>query len=169
MASAGDVDGIVDTVRAVYDEFGFTWDAEEYHADLYHVEGHYLAKGHPFFVATVDGRVVGTAALDIYPALPGSVGETAEIDGRVRACGTDCSMERLYVHPSFRRIGAGRALAQRLVEAGQERGCSAMELWSDKRFVQAHQLYLSMGARIIGERICHDPDKSPEWGLLLPV
>jgi hypothetical protein len=44
-----------------------------------------------------------------------------------------------------------------------------MEMWSDKRFEDAHRLYQKLGAEVVGERICHDPDQSPEWGLLLPV
>jgi len=35
LATNADVEGIVRVVKAVYDEYGFTWDAEEYHADLY--------------------------------------------------------------------------------------------------------------------------------------
>jgi hypothetical protein len=42
-----------------------------------------------------------------------------------------------------------------------------MELWSDKRFEDAHRLYQKLGARVVGERICHDPDQSPEWGLAI--
>jgi putative acetyltransferase len=55
-----------------------------------------------------------------------------------------------------------------LAEA-KKNGRSTMELWSDKRFTDAHRLYERFGAKVVGERICHDPDKSPEWGLVLPV
>jgi GNAT superfamily N-acetyltransferase len=78
-------------------------------------------------------------------------------------------MERLYVHPEARRLGIGRALACEAVTQARNQGRRNMELWSDKRFDKAHTLYLSMGARIVGDRICHDPDQSPEWGLLLPL
>lgn len=44
-----------------------------------------------------------------------------------------------------------------------------MEIWSDKRFVEAHRLYQRLGAFVVADRICSDPDNSPEWGLLLPL
>jgi hypothetical protein len=44
-----------------------------------------------------------------------------------------------------------------------------MEIWSDKRFAEAHALYRSLGAKLVGERICHDPEQSPEWGFLLDL
>jgi hypothetical protein len=44
-----------------------------------------------------------------------------------------------------------------------------MELWSDKRFGPAHRLYGQFGAEVVGDRICDDPDKSPEWGLRIDL
>lgn len=159
----------VRVVKAVYDEYDFTWDAEEYHADLYDLQGHYLDPGNSFFVAEIERNVVGTAALDLYPAMPGEPGSLVEVGGRVRIGGTDCSMERLYVHPDARRLGIGRRLVEALIHSGKQSGCRAMEIWSDKRFTQAHCLYQSFGATVVGDRICHDPDQSPEWGLILPL
>ena len=157
-------------IKAVYDEYGFTWDAEEYHADLYDLQGHYVDHGCPFFVAELEsGKLAGTAALEIFPTIPGPPQSLTTFDGRVRIGGTDCSMERLYVDPEIRRMGIGRALALQLVQSANEHGRHLMEIWSDKRFVKAHALYESMGAKQIGDRICHDPDQSPEWGLVLEL
>jgi hypothetical protein len=44
-ATNADATEIVRVVRAVYDEYGFTWDAEEYHADLYDPETYYDRNG----------------------------------------------------------------------------------------------------------------------------
>jgi putative acetyltransferase len=168
LATADDAEGVVRTIRAVYDEYGFTWDAEEYHSDLYDLDGHYFAVGDQFYVAELPKRgVVGTVALQLFPALPGSPGTTVAHEGRIRAAGADCSLERLYVHPEARRLGLGQALTQRVIDEARARGRRAMELWSDKRFVDAHRLYQRMGAEVIGGRICHDPDQSPEWGLII--
>lgn len=164
-----DASEAVRVVKAVYDEYGFTWDAEEYHADLYDLHAYYLEPGHPFLIAESSQGVLGTAALDLFPTLAGDLGSLVEIDGRIRIGGTDCSMERLYVHPGARRLGIGRSLVKALIHSGLEHGCKHMEIWSDKRFSQAHQLYQSFGAKVVGDRICHDPDQSPEWGLLLPL
>ncbi|MCB8933251.1 MAG: GNAT family N-acetyltransferase [Fimbriimonadaceae bacterium] len=168
-ATAADSPDVVRVIRAVYDEFGFSWDPEAYHADLYDLEGHYFAKGYPFWVAEADGQVIGTSALALFPTVPGSPGSVVQDGSARRLAGTDCALERLYVHPTARRAGAGTALLTATIAAARERRCAAMEIWSDKRFEDAHRLYGRLGAETVGDRICHDPDQSPEWGLILPL
>jgi GNAT superfamily N-acetyltransferase len=118
-------------------------------------------------VAEIDGRIVGTAALERFERIPGEAGKCIERNGYVRACSADCSLERLYVHPDARRKGVGSALTQHVIDQAKREGLSAMELWSDKRFGDAHRLYGRFGAVVVGDRICDDPDVSPEWGLLI--
>jgi GNAT superfamily N-acetyltransferase len=168
-ATPDDVAGVVATVKAVYEEYAFTWEAEGYHADLYELGDYYLAKGHRFAVAEAGSAVVGTVALELFPALPGQVGELVEYKGKVRLGGCDCALNRLYVHPEARRSGIGRALTAYVVDAARAEGRRAMEIWSDKRFMAAHELYAKFGAEQVGERICDDPDTSPEWGLVLSL
>jgi putative acetyltransferase len=111
---------------------------------------------------------VGTVALDFFDTIPGQVGAIAEIpDSLPRVAGTDCSLERLYVHPEARRSGIGSALIQHVLDEARRRGHSHLEMWSDKRFGDAHRLYGRFGAEVVGDRICDDPDVSPEWGLLV--
>jgi putative acetyltransferase len=129
-------------VRAVYDEFGFTWDEAGYHADLHDVEASHAV----FFVAEVDGRIVGTAGLTDHG-----------------------SLERLYVLPEARGSGAGSALLTAVAEEARRRGHDRIEIWSDKRFTDAHRLYERHGARVVGERVHDDPDSSHEWGLVLDL
>jgi putative acetyltransferase len=168
VATAADSPGVVRTVKAVFDEYGFTWDAEDYHADLYDLDAHYFACGDQFYVAELPGQgVVGTVALQLFDKIPGHPGAIGEHEGRIRALGADCSLERLYVDPKARRMGLGQKLTQRVIDEAKARQRTAMELWSDKRFEDAHRLYQRMGAEIVGDRICHDPDQSPEWGLII--
>lgn len=166
-ATSDDIPGVVETVRAVYVEYGFTWEAEGYHADLYHLDRFYQAHGHRFLVASGPDGVVGTCALLRFPALPGSVGELVTVDGKWRVGGCDCALNRLYVHPSARRLGVGGALTQAVIDAARADGRRAMEIWSDKLFGDAHRLYGRFGATLVGDRILDDPDQSPEWGLVL--
>ena len=129
-------------VKAVFDEYGFTWEEHGYHADLQDVETSYAA----FFVVESDGRIVGTAGL------------------------TDAgSLERLYVLPEARGSGAGSRLLGAVADEARRRGHRQLAIWFDKRFVDAHRLYERRGARVVGERVADDPDASHEWGLLLEL
>jgi GNAT superfamily N-acetyltransferase len=141
-ATTGDSAHAAAVVKAVYDEYGFTWDEDGYHSDLRDVESAYAA----FFVAELDGRVVGTAGLSEHG-----------------------SLERLYVLPDARGAGAGSALLAAVADESRRRGHATLEIWSDKRFEDAHRLYLRTGARIVGERVHDDPDSSHEWGLVLDL
>lgn len=140
LARTADSPAAAAVVRTVYDEFGFTWDEDGYHADLLDVEASYAA----FFVAEQDDEIVGTAGLTEHG-----------------------SLERLYVLPSARGDGAGSALLARVIEEARRRGHRQLEIWSDKRFEDAHRLYRRHGARVVGERVHDDPDSSHEWGLIV--
>ena len=141
-AGTGDSAAAAAIVRTVYEEFGFTWDEAGYHADLRDVEASYAA----FFVAEHEGRVVGTAGLTSHG-----------------------SLERLYVLAEARGSGAGSALFAAVVAEARRSGHEQLEIWSDKRFTDAHRLYERHGARIVGERVHDDPDESREWGLVLDL
>lgn len=169
LATADDVENVVSVIRPVYDEYNFTWDPAEYHADLYDLQAHYLDHGWPFWIMEIDGRAVGTVALTQHQSVPGELGTTIEVNDKVRVAGTDCELNRLYVHPDARRQGIGEELTKIVIDEAKRRGCRAMELWSDKRFGDAHRLYGRFGARVVGDRICDDPDVSPEWGLLIEL
>lgn len=137
-------------VEAVYAEFGFTWEPDGYHGDLADVEQGFAG----FWVAELEGRMVGTAGL-------------AVSSHRLRGC--DCSLERLYVLQEARGAGAGSALLRAVLKAACSRDLRRMEIWSDKRFVDAHRLYERFGAELVEERVGDDPDASAEWGLVLPL
>ena len=129
-------------VRTVFDEYGFTWDEAGYHADLRDVEAAYAA----FFVAELGGRVVGTAGLSEHG-----------------------SLERLYMLSEARGAGVGAELLGAVVAEARRRGHARLEIWSDKRFEDAHRLYERHGARVVGQRVHDDPDSSHEWGLVLDL
>jgi putative acetyltransferase len=141
-ARAADSAAAAAVVKAVYDEYGFTWDELGYHADLQDVEAAYAA----FFVAELDGRIVGTAGLS-----------------------EQGSLERFYVLPEARGAGVGSSLLGAVAEEARQRGHSRLEIWSDKRFEDAHRLYERHGARVVGQRVHDDPDSSHEWGLVLEL
>jgi putative acetyltransferase len=146
-ATVADGERVVEVIHAVYVEYGFTWDPAQYHADLYDLQGHYLDRGHAFWVAQhEDGAIVGTVALELFDVVPGSPGTAVEIRNTIRLGGCDCSLERLYVHPTARRQGVGRALMETVLREARQRARRHLEIWSDKRFLEAHRLYQKFGA-----------------------
>jgi GNAT superfamily N-acetyltransferase len=74
------------------------------------------------------------------------------------ACGIGClksineeigEVKRIYVNPSFRKVGAGRAILQSLINAAKEIGCKKVRLDSPKFMEAAHSLYRSFGFKDI--------------------
>jgi len=70
------------------------------------------------------------------------------------ACGIGClksindeigEIKRMYVDPSFRKIGAGRAILKALLYAAKEAGYQKVRLDSPKFMEAAHSLYRSVG------------------------
>lgn len=157
-AGAADRDLVVRVIKAVYDEYGFGWHPETYHRDLYDLDGYYWAQGDEFFVSEEGG----TVALELFDRIPAGV-----VEPMVRIEGCDCSLERLYVHPEARGIGLGRDLMAHAIIRARELGRTKMEIWSDKLFADAHRLYEKFGARVVSDRLCDDPEQSPEYGLEL--
>jgi putative acetyltransferase len=169
MATNADVEGVVNVIHTVFHEYNFTWEPEGYHADLYDIELHYPGPEDRLFVADIDGQTVGTVGLELFPVLNSSESGLVKWNGQNRIAGADCSLERLYVHPIARRSGVGQALMQHVIHLAQGEARKRMEIWSDKRFVDAHRLYGRFGAEVVGDRILDDPDQSPEWGLRIDL
>ena len=140
--------GAIDVVRAVFDEYRFTWDAADYHRDLFTVPETYLATGGGFWVLLAEERVVGC------------IGAKDRGDRVVEG-------ERLYLLAERRGRGEGERLVRHMIAWARTRGFEQLIGWSDKRFEEAHGLYAKVGMERIGERICDDPDESPEWGFAL--
>ncbi len=167
-----DFPSVVDVVRSVFLEYGFAWDDGPYYADLYDPISHYPAPG-GFWVCVIDGAVVGTVGLEVFESVPiiraDQPAHPIIHEGKTRVAGADCSLERLYLRADFRGQGVGRALFQTTIEAARSLSLKRMEIWSDKLLEPAHALYHRVGAVIVADRLCDDPDESPEWGLSLDL
>jgi len=83
-------------------------------------------------VATVDGRVVGTAAFVIVPNLS-HVGRPYAV------------VENVVVDSAVRGKGIGEALMRRAIELAREAGCYKLALTSNRRRTDAHRFYEHLG------------------------
>lgn len=139
--------GIAIVIKGVYEEYGLTWDPDDYHRDLYTVQETYIDSGGFFSALVHNDTVIGTVAgLDR--------GEEAEI-------------ERLYLLRRYRGRGYGRRMTEYFLNWARIKGHRRAIAWSDKNFTDAHQMYKRMGFALIGDRVLDDPDESPEWGFKL--
>jgi GNAT superfamily N-acetyltransferase len=137
-------EAIVDVVRSVHDEYGFTWDFAGYHRDLYDIERYYLAPGGMFWALSVGERIVGC------------VGVTPH--------GQECELHRLYLRREARGGGMGQRMLDTALDWARQRGFRKMVAWSDVKLGLAHKLYLTNGFVLFGQRLCDDPDQSIEHG-----
>jgi putative acetyltransferase len=140
----GDVPGIHELVAGIYEEYGFRLDLAG--VDRMLVDpGSWCREHEGEFWVLVDGdEVRGTVGVLLSP-------ETSELKG-------------LYVHHSYRRDGWGRRLTVLAMDLARFAGRRSLFLWTDTRFVQAHQFYESLGFRRTGEvRELHDDFNSREF------
>jgi len=137
-------EAVIDVIRSVHDEYGFTWEYAGYHRDLYDVPAHYLLPGGMFWVLMFGERIVG------------SVGVTPH--------GRECELHRLYLRKEARGGGMGQRMLDTTLAWARDRGFRSMLAWSDVKLGLAHKLYLNNGFVLFGQRLCDDPDKSIEHG-----
>lgn len=136
--------GAIAVVRAVHDEYGFTWDEHGYHRDLYDIDKYYISQGGGFWVLLDGERVVGCVGLTVH--------------------GDACELHRLYLLRECRGGGWGRRMLETAMNDGRQKGCKCMIAWSDVKLADAHRLYRRLGFTQEGERLCDDPDNSREFG-----
>lgn len=159
---------IITLIQTVYQEFNFGWDPEGYHKDLYNIPEHFQSPN-AFWVAVENNQVVGCIGLEVFPALPGEPNKLTTQSGQIRIATADCELVRLYVNANQRGKKIGLQLCQTCIAHARSQNCQAMEIWSDKVLHRAHRLYQSLGAKVIGERLCPPPDEDPEWGMILSL
>ena len=128
IALAGDVA----VVRALFREYALSLGERAAYLAGFEDELAALPAGYDVvLVALVDGEAVGCVAVR-------PLGDGA------------CEMKRLYVRPSARGTGAGRALAVASIEHARERGYTLMRLDTLPTMVEAGALYRSLGFTEVG-------------------
>ncbi len=89
-------------------------------------------------VATVDGRVLGTADLLVVPNLTHHAKPWAIV-------------ENVIVGEAVRRTGVGKALMEHLIELARAAGCYKLQLLSGKQRREAHEFYRRLGLDAVAE------------------
>lgn len=106
------------------EHFGFI--DETLNPDLDDIDAHYLRRGSEFFVAELDGRIVGTAGL---------IFETEDV----------ARIVRMSVDAGRRRCGIASALVTACKAASQRRGVRDLHVFTEPHWVDAVEFYLSQG------------------------
>lgn len=167
-ANALDAPAIQNLIKTVYDEYGFSWDPDGYHKDLYDFEAHFSDPNGAYWVAEEDDQLLGGGGVEAYPAHSGDPGSLVDRGDSVLVCaGADCELVRMYLREDQRGRGIGKLLVGEIISWAKSQGCQRMEIWSDVSLTLAHPFYRSLGAKDIGERQCNDPDEAIEYGFML--
>lgn len=145
-----DAPAIISLVEAAYREHpGCVLDLPGVDADLPALASRLCAAGGQGWVVEDAGELVGCVGL-----VP------SRVDGHPAV-----ELKRLYVAPSHRHRGIGTNLVLLVEEVAlTDHGATAVELWSDTRFADAHRLYEACGyVRQPETRELHDPSHTTEY------
>jgi GNAT superfamily N-acetyltransferase len=141
-----DAPAVIALIGRVFVEYGFIWNPATEVPDLHDLERRYGGTAGAFWVARLDGQVVGCVGVERLP------------DGRAE-------LHRLYLDAALRGRGTGRALVEVVLDWCRTAGIGRLTLWSDTRFDRAHRLYEGMGFTQTGERdLPDDPNDTREFG-----
>ncbi len=141
-----DSDGLIRLIEACYAEYpGCVLDVEGEAPELIAPATWHTEAGGRLWVVERGGAIVGSVAL--LPAAQGSM-----------------ELKKLYVSSDVRRFGLGARLCGLVEAEARSRGATALDLWSDTRFEDAHRLYEGRGyERGPDTRELHDASESVEY------
>jgi GNAT superfamily N-acetyltransferase len=129
-----DVPAVIDLIAA--DQLGATRDGVRDQADLAAYTAAFQSidadPAHLLLVAEQDGQIVGTFQLSFLPGLARR--------GALRA-----QIEAVRVADSQRGSGVGAAMMRWAIGEAERRGCSLVQLTSDKARADAHRFYARLG------------------------
>ena len=127
---------VTSLIGDVLTEHGFSLGMGGLERDLAEAHERYAAEGTGFWVAEIDGEVVGTVAIR-------------------RKDGPTCELKRLYLRADQRGRGLGQALYAHAERFARDAGYERIWLDSSRRFARAHELYARNGFVLL-ERLEND-------------
>lgn len=133
-----DKPGVLANIEAVYRDYNYIVDFDNFEADLVDIQSTYQDAGGEFWVAVEGGVVTGSVGV-----LPHG--------------GDTCELKRLYVGHAYRRRGLATRLLATARGWAMSRGYRRMTLWSDVLLTAAHALYIKKGFRPGADTRAIDP------------
>lgn len=142
-----DADQLIDLIERCYAEYeGCVLDVDSEAPELREIATYHAEHGGRFWVAKSSGQLVACAGL-----VTGSEPDVME-------------MKKVYVAREARQVGLGARLCSLVEAEAMSRRATAIELWSDSRFLDAHRLYERRGyVRGPKTRELHDKSSSVEY------
>lgn len=120
---------IVSLIASIWSEYpGKILAAAQDMPELLAPARNYAAADGRFWVVEARGEIIGTVALKPNAHDPGIV-----------------ELQKMYVAHRLRRNGLGSFLCSLVEREARERGCRAVELWSDVKLLDAHRHYKRYG------------------------
>jgi putative acetyltransferase len=127
VARDSDAAGIIALIGGAYAEYaGCVLDVESEEPDLLAIATAYARRGGNFWVAVNSNEVVGC------------IGWAPRQQGWIE-------LKKLYVSAAHRRQGIATQLLALVEAAASEHRVTALELWSDTRFLEGHHFYRANG------------------------
>ena len=128
-------------------------------------------RSYPGIVFDVEAELPELYGLASALARAGGAGWVAERGGRIVGCAGvapsrssgDWEILKLYVAADQRRQGLARRLMALAEDWARGHGASAVELWTDTRFIEAHAFYRSLGYAQEGWRQLQDLSRTAEY------
>lgn len=163
----GDDEGVQETVKEAYDEYGFLWDTENDVDDLFSLQESFVEPARLWVVEDSTSQIVACCGIQFHSPAPGPEATVVFHNDDDRISGTTAELVRLYVRKSARRHGLATRLTNQVIDYAKEHGVTLLEIWSDKELHDAHRLYERFGAIRVGDRYVDGADPYEEWGYLL--
>ena len=145
-AADADAQGLIVLIGEIFSDYdNCVLDLERLDQELTAIDSHIKRLGGKFWVAECEGEIIA------------SIGYAPKGEGLVE-------LKRLYVAKEWRRLGLANRLTDLIYQAAENLRATAIELWSDTRFVEAHAFYLKHGFEKLPEtRDLNDPSNSTEY------
>jgi putative acetyltransferase len=145
-ARDSDADKLIDLIERCYAEYeGCILDVDGEVPELRALATHHANNRGRFWVAESGGQLVGCAGL------------VSTDDPDVM------ELKKIYVAKEARQMGLGARLCSLVEAEAMSRRATAVELWSDTRFEDAHRLYERRGYVRGPTRELHDKSNSVEY------